>query len=182
MSARGRALLGQIAFCALGVAAAGSQGAARAAKATICGFRIGRVTIGAIVARLGPPDKFGDWPNWEDDGSSGAGTRFYYWHRGGVLVEVTTGYYSDESKDATVESIETIGAWGGARDGELGTSGPGLALGNDLGAVERIFGQAARRQNEREYDCSLGDGVMLDVYLDFGGRVRGMEMYRREDP
>ncbi len=140
----------------------------------LAGINVYDGKIETVVKNLGKPLKYTDTAS--DDGPVGSGERTYEWIRDGVRLRVGTEYYTDRTTKRVVESAPMIvDIWGTAPDQGIGTTGSGLALGEDVRTAARHYGVRFHR-DKAGITIQWKDETTLIVDFDPHGIINHMQL------
>jgi hypothetical protein len=151
-----------------------SEMARRKPEHILAGINVYDGTIETVVKNLGKPLKYADAPS--EQGPVGSGERTYEWIRDGVRLRVGTEYYTDRTTKKVVESAPMIvDIWGDSPGQGAGTTGSGLALGEDIRAVARHYGNRFHR-DKTGITVQWQDDTTLIVDFDTHGTINHMQL------
>ncbi|MBZ5696846.1 MAG: hypothetical protein LAN36_15980 [Acidobacteriia bacterium] len=114
-------------------------------ESLLCGINVNWTPIARVLEKYGKPIKLPDYPN-ESPNPPGGGERKYEWDFESGITMVVYTMYSDKPTGTPQDPFPAgeyayaVDVKGSSPRGELGRTGRGLALGDTLDRVKRIYG------------------------------------------
>jgi hypothetical protein len=140
------------------------------------GISIRRDTVASIMIRMGPPEKCE-----ESTSSDLSGERSYEWNRNGIRLRMRTEFYTDKKARTTVESPPIIvDIWGQHGTPNIGVTGSGLLIGDDLAKVKKLYGERFQT-DPHSITIQWKDETTLSVDFSNDGHITHMQLFASQE-
>jgi hypothetical protein len=150
----------------------------------ICGVNIYLTNLKQVFEMFGKPTSIEVITGKEDQQyGPGCGAKTYTWLLPNLKMHISSDYCTDKTTGKIIETLETgVDVSGIKPNGEIGLTGQGLALGDPLSNVLKIYGKlifvAVDPKTGNRYSMiNFNDGTILSIYFDKHDCVNNLFLY-----